>query len=109
MKSNLVFDAALVLCASPNVCADDTWVHGLACATALRAAPGDGFHDLRPNENLLAWLGRHGWELAAIQPNHCATKLGTRDHPVYVDLFWFKRKGDEASASAFGRLPFFMQ
>ena len=95
MKLKAFSIAALVLSGTLDVNAADQWQHGALCGVMVKGmATAPQFTGAQPNEKAIEWLGRNGWELAAIETNHCVAAGSTPQKPLFNDLFWFKRRVD---------------
>ena len=93
MKALVAAPLSLLACAS--AIAGDQWQHAAICADVVKAGTPSNVQDRRDGERTIEWLGRHGWELAAIEKDHCVDRgRSSAQRVVYQDVFWFKRRAD---------------
>ena len=92
MKPKYAIAGCLTMMLICSASAADSWAHFGICKSQLfstASANGDSTKD----EEMVDWLGRHGWELAAIEPDGCASEFAQRDGKKTQSLYWFKAKG----------------
>lgn len=97
MKLRELSVGAMALSWSLGAQATDQWQHRALCGPVVKGLATSQFAGALPNERVVDWLGRNGWELAAIESDHCVADNSTLQRPQFENLFWFKRRVDSKS------------
>ena len=96
MRLRVALIAVLGVSAACGASATEQWRHFAVCANVVKgpASPAQ-FPGATARESAMEWMGRNGWELAAIEKDHCVDpSKSTRQNLVYQDVFWFKSRID---------------
>jgi hypothetical protein len=88
-----------------NAMATDAWQHAAVCRSVVeqRVRPEAA---ATPNETALQWLGRNGWELAAIEPGACRSPRSRPGNEILEPRYWFKQRSEATKPRGTLSLPF---